>query len=114
MNTLKYAVPLSLILAASVASAKDHPAVEAAKQTLPYDYASKMYPHPAGLYLLAEAPRQLGQHPAILAHKKAIENNAVPQLAYHPALLAPSPRQIALNQRIDPTLLHPVSTTPSR
>lgn len=62
----------------------------------------------------SEAPRELGQHPAILARKKALETIAAPQLAYHPALLAPSPRQIASNQRVDPALLHPVSAAANR
>lgn len=114
MKTIKLAVSLSLIAVASIAGAKDHPPVVVAKPAPSYDYASKMYPHPAGLYLLAEAPRDLGQHPAILARKKAIESAAAPQLAYHPALLAPNPRQLALNQRTEPALLHPISSTPSR
>ena len=114
MKTLKFAVSLSLVAVASVAGAKDHPAVGAAQQALPYDYASKMYPHPAGLYLLSEAPRERSQHPAILARKKAVENAAMPQLAYHPALSAPSARQLALNQRVEPGLLHPVSAPTSR
>lgn len=114
MKTIKLVVSLSLIAAASVAGAKDHPPVVVAKPAPSYDYVSKMYPHPAGLYLLAEAPRELGQHPAILARKKAIESAAAPQLAYHPALLAPSARQLALNQRAEPALLHPVSSTLSR
>ena len=31
-----------------------------------YDYASKFYPHPAWLHLLAEAPRPTGHHPAVI------------------------------------------------
>ncbi len=35
-----------------------------------YDYASKFYPHPAWLYLRAEAPREMGQHPAVLVAQR--------------------------------------------
>ena len=114
MNTIKCAVSLSLLAAACAAGAKDHPAVEAAKQTPSYDYASKMYRHPAGLSLLAEAPRELGQHPAILARKKATETAATLQVAYHPALLAQSPCRLAMGQTVEPGLLHSVSSAPAR
>lgn len=48
-----------------------HPAI-AAQEAKPagYDYASKFYPHPAWLHLLAEAPRQMGQHPAVLVFNR--------------------------------------------
>ncbi len=50
----------------------DHPAVIVqrlhAKQG--YDYASKFYPHPAWLYLYAEAPRPMMDHPAVIVAKR--------------------------------------------
>lgn len=36
-----------------------------------YDYASKFYPHPAWLYLLPEAPHELGEHPAVIVARRA-------------------------------------------
>ncbi len=35
-----------------------------------YDYASKFYPHPAWLYLYAEAPRPMMDHPAVIVAKR--------------------------------------------
>jgi hypothetical protein len=39
----------------------DHPAVvvQRLQRTVGYDYASKFYPHPAGLYLLRASPDEL-------------------------------------------------------
>jgi len=49
-----------------------HPAVivkrMAAEQG--YDYVSKFYPHPAWLYLQAEAPRPMMDHPAVIVAKR--------------------------------------------
>lgn len=45
--------------------------VGAQAQTTGYDYASKFYPHPAWLYLSAEAPHEMGQHPAVLVARRA-------------------------------------------
>lgn len=35
-----------------------------------YDYASKIYPHPAWLYLQAEAPRPMMEHPAVIVFRR--------------------------------------------
>ena len=53
----------------------EHPAVivkrmEARKG---YDYQSKFYPHPAWLYLQAEAPRPMMDHPAVIVARRARE-----------------------------------------
>ena len=34
-----------------------------------YDYESKFYPHPAWLYLLAEEPHRMNDHPAVTVFK---------------------------------------------
>jgi hypothetical protein len=53
-----------------------------------YDYASKMYRHPAGLDLYLEPPREMGEHPAVLAHRNWSKHahDDVVQIASHPAL----------------------------
>jgi len=38
-----------------------------------YDYASKFYPHPAWLYLDAEAPRPMMDHPAVIVARRERE-----------------------------------------
>ena len=50
----------------------DHPAIIAQRLHAQkgYDYASKYYPHPAWLYLLAEPPRERGEHPAVLVWRR--------------------------------------------
>ena len=50
----------------------DHPAivVRRLQKTAGYDYASKFYPHPAMLYLYAEAPRPRMDHPAAIIAKR--------------------------------------------
>ena len=50
----------------------DHPAivVQRLQKTAGYDYASKFYPHPAMLYLYAEAPRPMMDHPAVIIAKR--------------------------------------------
>lgn len=71
-------------------------------QTGGYDYASKFYPHPAWLYLKAEAPREMGQHPAVLvARRAALPETAIAQahdhVYPHPAwgyLAAEAPREM--------------------
>ena len=58
----------------------DHPAivVQRLHKTAGYDYASKFYAHPAGLYLHAEAPRDAAQPAAdSLAEGKAPAARAV-------------------------------------
>jgi hypothetical protein len=45
----------------------DHPVIVAQRQgESGYDYASKFYLHPARLELRAAAPRETGEHPAVL------------------------------------------------
>lgn len=65
-------VSLSPVGAGYAQSLGDHPAVVvqrlAAKQG--YDYASKFYPHPAWLWLYAEAPRPMMDHPAVIVAKR--------------------------------------------
>lgn len=67
-------IPALLFAATPVAALADdfrHPAIAApAAQPAGYDYAAKFYPHPAWLHLLAEAPRPLGEHPAVLVFKR--------------------------------------------
>lgn len=50
----------------------DHPAivVQRLHAQQGYDYVSKFYPHPAWLYLLAEAPRPMTDHPAVIVFKR--------------------------------------------
>src|SRR5262245_4414840 len=59
----------------------EHPAVIVqrlhAKQG--YDYASKFYPHPAWLWLYAEPPHPMMDHPAVIVAKR--EKEAAAQTA---------------------------------
>jgi hypothetical protein len=50
----------------------DHPAVVVQRLHAQqgYDYLSKYYPHPAWLFLLAEPPREMGDHPAVLVWRR--------------------------------------------
>ena len=50
----------------------DHPAVIVKRLYAQrgYDYASKVYPHPAWLYLHAESPRPLMEHPADIVFRR--------------------------------------------
>jgi hypothetical protein len=50
----------------------DHPAVivQRLHAQQGYDYASKFYPHPAWLYLRAEAPRAMMEHPAVTVFER--------------------------------------------
>lgn len=50
----------------------DHPAVIVQRLHAQegYDYASKFYPYPAWLYLSAEAPRPMMDHPAVIVFKR--------------------------------------------
>jgi len=70
---------LSLVSIAPAFAEKlgDHPAVSVqrvhAKQG--YDYASKFYPHPAWLWLHAEAPRPMMDHPAVIVARRAREES---------------------------------------
>lgn len=55
----------------------DHPAVIVKRLHAQqgYDYASKFYPHPAWLYLLAEAPRTMMDHPAVIVARQQREES---------------------------------------
>ena len=62
----------------------DHPAVivQRLQAQQGYDYASKFYPHPAWLYLQAEAPHPMMEHPAVIVfrrHHDALATAASPQ-----------------------------------
>ena len=50
----------------------DHPAliVQRLHAQQGYDYASKFYPHPAWLYLQAESPHPMMEHPAVIVFKR--------------------------------------------
>lgn len=73
----------------------EHPAVIVqrlhAKQG--YDYASKFYPHPAWLWLHAEAPRPMMEHPAVIVAKRQKESASQAALAGDPdpALISIAP-----------------------
>ena len=69
----------------------EHPAVivKRLQAQQGYDYASKFYPHPAWLYLYAEAPHPMMDHPAVIVFKRQQEATVVVR-ASHPAL---APRQ---------------------
>ena len=78
----------------------EHPAVVAARihANAGYDYASKMYRHPAGLELLAAAPREMGHHPAVIVHRQWSQRgyDYAANMYRHPAglaLLAEAPRE---------------------
>lgn len=66
----------SLCAAASAQSAAiwpgEHPAVTVHRLYAQrgYDYAAQFYPHPAWLYLAAEAPRPKADYPAVAARKR--------------------------------------------
>jgi hypothetical protein len=56
----------------------DHPAVvvQRLQAQAGYDYQSKFYPHPAWLYLSAEAPHPMMDHPAVIIAKREQERQA--------------------------------------
>jgi hypothetical protein len=58
---------------APAAELGDHPAIAARRVIAAqgYDYASKFYPHPAWLYLSAEAPHPMFDHPAVIVFRRA-------------------------------------------
>ena len=74
---------LKLALTATPAVATDnmadHPAIAARRVIAAqgYDYASKFYPHPAGLTLLAQAPRTMHDHPAVIVFKREQHEQAL-------------------------------------
>jgi len=51
----------------------EHPAIVARRVIAAqgYDYVSNFYPHPAWLYLSAEAPHPMSDHPAVLVFRRA-------------------------------------------
>ena len=53
----------------------DHPAivVQRLQAQAGYDYQNKFYPHPAWLYLSAEAPHPMMDHPAVIIAKREQE-----------------------------------------
>jgi hypothetical protein len=79
MNTLCTTASLLAIALSAPAWAQqtdrrpgDHPAVivQRLQAQQGYDYASKFYPHPAWLYLQAEAPRTMMEHPAVIVFRR--------------------------------------------
>ena len=57
----------------------DHPAivVQRLQAKAGYDYQSKFYPHPAWLYLSAEAPHPMMDHPAVIVARREQERQAM-------------------------------------
>lgn len=53
--------------------AGEHPALAARRIIAAQgcDYAAKFYPHPAWMYLSAEEPHRMADHPAVVAHRRA-------------------------------------------
>lgn len=51
----------------------EHPALAARRVIAAqgYDYVSKFYPHPAWMYLSAEPPHRMVDHPAVVVHQRA-------------------------------------------
>jgi hypothetical protein len=41
-----------------------------------YDYAAQFYPHPAWLYLQAQAPREMMDHPAVIVAQRRQQDTA--------------------------------------
>lgn len=72
MNRISFVAALIAVATPFAAQAQqklgDHPAVvtQRLQAHAGYDYESKFYPHPAWLYLSAEAPRSLSDPPAVL------------------------------------------------
>ena len=72
---------VALILCAGGAQAQnthhngDHPAivVQRLQAQAGYDYQSQFYPHPAWLYLSAEAPHPMMDHPAVIIARREEE-----------------------------------------
>ena len=72
----------------------EHPAVivKRLQAQQGYDYASKFYPHPAWLYLYAEAPHPMTDHPAVIVFKRQ-QQEALARAA------APQPNRVAARKR---------------
>lgn len=72
----------AIILTPCAATAQklgDHPAivVQRLQASAGYDYESKFYPHPAWLYLRAESPRPMSDHPAVIVYKRQLQERPV-------------------------------------
>jgi hypothetical protein len=69
--------------AATNATLGEHPSIVARRVIAAqgYDYASKFYPHPAWLYLSAEAPRPMTDHPAVIVFRRAEQERLAAQEA---------------------------------
>ena len=63
-----------------------------------YEQTMKFYLHPAHFYWSSEAPRPLGQHPAVLVTQQRSRPNvlAMPTLQPHPALAGKHHQQTTL------------------
>jgi hypothetical protein len=79
MNTIRSTAVLVAIAVSTPGLAQphdhrlgDHPAVIVKRlyEQQGYDYTSKFYPHPAWLYLRAEAPRPMMEHPAVIVFRR--------------------------------------------
>ena len=57
----------------------DHPAVvvQRLQAQAGYDYQNQFYPHPAWLYLSAEAPHPMMDHPAVIVARREQERQAM-------------------------------------
>lgn len=68
----------------------DHPAVvvQRLQAQAGYDYAAKFYPHPAWLYLAAEAPRPMNDHPAVTIARREQQRRAAEEAAAEARLAA--------------------------
>lgn len=72
-------IPLSTLAGCTAAQTRerlaDHPAIAVQRlhAAQGYDYAAKFYPHPAWLYLAAEAPRTMSDHPAVVVARRERE-----------------------------------------
>jgi hypothetical protein len=76
----------------------DHPAVIVKRLHAQqgYDYLSTFYPHPAWLYLSAEAPRPMMDHPAVIIPKherREAQARALLHASARRAAATPSPAQ---------------------
>ncbi len=67
----------------------EHPAiiVQRLHAAQGYDYASKFYPHPAWLYLSAEAPRTMVDHPAVIIAKRRAASAPANDVAKRPVVV---------------------------
>ena len=103
MKTAPLAAVLIALMPSIVMAQKlgDHPAVvvQRLQASAGYDYASKFYPHPAWLYLSAEAPRSNPEEPA-------------QSIAGSPGSQTPAVTTTKTSQAAAAFAMHPVSATP--